>query len=286
MIQVFFSAEHQKQFEEKGYVLFPSLLNKPEIEQLSGVFEKYSNEYAGFFSTTHFSNSIHHKNAVQEIITKVVFPHAKKYLKDFVPLFGNFMVKNPDPANALDMHSDWVYVDEEKFCSVAVWIPLVDVNEENGCFGIVEETHLLVNKIRGPLINQSTRTQENKWAKNFGKLFKMNAGDAIFYNHALLHYSPPNKTNFVRPAVNLSLAPATAEIIHYCMPEGTSEIEMYSVTDKDFFIHYSNFQKPERGKPIKKFRPSSIVYIDERMTNFFNGKTLWGRVKNFLSGIY
>jgi len=72
----------------------------------------------------------------------------------------------------------------------------------------------------------------------------------------------------LRPAINLSLVPRAAEVIHYCIPEGADSIEKYIVTDNDFYIRYDNFQRPETGSPVEKIATNSIELIDDRMEAF------------------
>jgi hypothetical protein len=255
----------QKQFEDKGYVVVPSLLNRLETEKLSSLCQQGKNDSSGFFYTTHFSSDPAYKQQVHDAITAVVFPRATSYLNNFAPLFANFMIKNPDPKNAMDLHADWAYVEEPEHHSVSIWIPLVDVNEENGCLGIIEGSHKILNAIRGPLIHQTSRQRDNLWVKKYGKLLPMKAGDAILYDHALLHYSPPNKTSSVRPAINLSAAPANVQWIHYCMPEHAKAIEKYRVPDTNFFIRYNHFQRPETGTPIETLPADTVQFIDAKM---------------------
>lgn len=274
MNPVFYNTSLQKHFHKKGYVLLPSLLNASEISSLHTIFSKFQNQYIGSFHTTHFSNDILYKQQVHDAISTLVFPKAAPYLNHFTPLFGNFMVKNPDPSTSMDLHADWTYVDETKSCSAAIWIPLVDVAAENGCLGVIEGSHKVTNIIRGPLIRQSSRQNDKVWAKRYGKLISMKAGDAIIYDHRLLHYSPPNKTLEPRPALNLSVVPEAVSWLHYCMPEGTNEIEIYSVSDSSFFIHYNNYQSPQNGMPIKRIPKETVKYIDSKMEKFWKNQIL------------
>jgi hypothetical protein len=178
------------------------------------------------------------------------------------------MIKNPDPNVSLDIHSDWTYVDEDRFQSLAIWMPLVDTNENNGTFGLVEQSHKVTNKIRGPLIIESSRNKNEYWAKKYGALLNMKAGDAVLYHHGLLHFSPPNKTNHTRPAINLTVVPKEADCIHYCIPEGASEIEMYAVEGTDFYLNYTHFQRPESTTLVKTKPTIQVKFIDSKMKNF------------------
>jgi hypothetical protein len=275
MVPVFQDSLLQKDFDRKGYVLMPSLLDAPGIKVLLDLFQSYQTEYAGPFHTSHFSTDTTYKRQVHDAIAGVVFPKVAPYLHDYVALFGNFMIKNPDPDFAMDLHADWAYVDEGKFRSAAVWIPLVDTNEENGCLGIIEGSHKVTNAVRGPLIRQSTRDNEPEWERRYGTLLPMKAGDAIIYDHALLHYSLPNKSDKVRPAINLSMAPAAAAPwTHFCQPEGANEIEVYDVSDTDFYLRYTHFQRPETGQLIRKMPSTEVKYMDERMNAFWKRRLL------------
>jgi len=281
MHAVFLDRLLQKDFQQKGYSLIPSLLDLAAIDRLLTLFKKFEDEYSGPFHTSHFSTNTEYKKQVHDLISDMVFPLVEPYLNDFVPLFGNFMIKYPDPGVAMDLHADWTYVDELQYRSLAVWIPLVDVDIENGCFGIIPGSQRVVNTIRGPLIRQSSRNHEPEWEKRYGKLIPMKAGDAILYDHALLHYSPPNKSDKVRPALNLSLAPASAQWLHYCQPEGTNEIDLYKVNNPDFYINYTHFQRPETGEIFAKKAPSEIEYIDDRMNKFWK-TNLVNKIKTWL----
>ncbi len=272
MHPVFNNSLFQKNFDDKGYVLFPALLNQEEVNLLLKLFADFRNQCSEAFHSTHFSKDVLYKKRVHDTIAELVAPKAAVYLNRYEPLFGNFMVKNPDPENFMPLHADWTYVDESEFHSAAIWIPLVDASEENGCFGVVEGSHKITNIIRGPGIYQSSSLERDKiWEKRYGKLIPMKAGDAIIYNHSLLHYSPANKTRETRPALNLTMVPKAAGYIHYCKPEGATEIEMYKVMESDFYIAYDNFQRPQTGVPVKTLSSDVVKYINLKMDWFWLG---------------
>ena len=284
MSSVFRDPLLQQQFDKQGYVLVSSLINGGDIEELKGLFTKFREECNSNFHTTHFSTNVEYKKQVHDVIASVVGLKASPLLNDFIPLFGNFMIKNPDPENFMPLHADWTYVDESKFSSVAIWVPLVNVDAENGCFGVIEGSHQVTNIIRGPMLKQSTLQWDKEWEQRLGKLIPMKAGDAIIYNHRLLHYSPPNRSELARPAINLSLVPKGVPWLHYCKPEGADEIEVYGVTDTGFYIHYNNFQRPETGKLLAKLPNETIEYIDERMEKFGRPRGIFHQLRTWLGG--
>lgn len=271
MTSVFKKEFYQNEIHEKGFVQIP-LLSEFDVKELLLFFEQQNANIKEPFHTSHFSTNKNYKQATHDIICKTVFPALEPLLNNFIPIFGNFMVKQAEPTIFMPLHADWTYVDENKYRSIAIWIPLVDTDEENGCLGVIEGSHRIMNKIRGPRIQQSSYTHDKEWVKKTGRLLPVKAGCAVIYDHALLHYSPPNRSGKIRPALNLSLVPKEAEVIHYCIPEGGNEIELYKVENPQFYIHYSNFQRPETGKLIEKLPTSIVAFIDEKITFFVNQK--------------
>ena len=268
MEAVFRDKKMQKVFKRKGFVTLPGLLNAEDVQNLYAVFKKYSSEYDAPFHTTHFSTNVNYKQEAHAAISEVVFSRVEKWMNNYKPLFGNFMVKLPNPKVSLDIHTDWTYVDESRYSSVAIWVPLVDVTIENGCFGVVEGSHKVTNTIRGPLIRESSRNFNALWANKYGELLTMKAGDAILYHHGLLHFSPPNTTEVVRPAINLTIVPVSAPCLHYCMPDGTTQIQQYSVEDTSFYMHYNHFQTPQTNTLVRQLPVSNVQYIDAKMKHY------------------
>ncbi|MBL7799999.1 MAG: phytanoyl-CoA dioxygenase family protein [Chitinophagales bacterium] len=285
MNEIFKNKDWQKQFSRYGYVIIPSILNPSEIKQIRDTYSKFSNEITQSFHTSHFSINVNYKKTIQEKIIEIVYPNLLPLLNNYVPVFANMMVKSADTNNFLQMHADWTYVDETKFRSISAWIPLVDTNKQNGCFGVIDESHVFTNLIRGPRIQQNNFKRDRVWVKKYGKLICLKAGDAIIFDHALLHFSLANFSGVVRPAINMSMVPKDVEVVHYCVPTGANEIEKYIVDDLNFYLEYDNWERPRIGKPVEYLPIETIKYIDYHLENY--GKThlsLGGRFISFLKG--
>lgn len=264
MRQVLTNPDLERTFLQQGYVVVP-LLQREDVDRLYGLFMQHHEQFTQTFHTSHFSKDKGYKQEVHDTIASVLEPHLKGLLSDYLPVFGNFMIKQPDPDVFMPLHADWAYVNEAEFRSVAVWVPLVDTDEENGCLGVIPGSHRIMNAIRGPRIQQSSYSKDKDWVKELGVLLPMKAGEAVIYDHALMHYSPPNKSPFPRPALNLSLVPNGADMIHYCVPEGSDNIEVYHVQDTSFFINYDNYQRPETDTMTATLPTNIVGWIDDKM---------------------
>ena len=267
MRSIFKDPDLQKEFERKGFVEMPAL-DSNDIRELHEIFLRHEKEYAQPFHTSHFSTEINYKTEINDAIFRIVFDRIAPILENCKPIFGNLMIKHGMNDYAMPLHADWTYVNEDEFRSISAWIPLIDTNEENGCLGVIEGSHRVSEKIRGPNIQQNSYTKDKDWVKKYGNLLPTKAGHAILFDHALMHYSPPNTVDGTRPALNLSIVPAEADIFHYCIPEGSQEIEVYRVDGTEFYLKYSHYQRPETSSLIRRQPADSVKWVDKKMENF------------------
>jgi hypothetical protein len=282
MRNIFKDSTLQKDFERKGYVEIPALVSS-DIAGLHELFVQHTDEYAQPFHTSHFSAEINYKRRVHEAIVNIVFPRLAAVLENVKPIFGNLMIKHGMNDYFMPLHADWTYVEESKFRSLAAWIPLINTDQENGCLGVIEGSHKLSDKIRGPRIQQTSYTHDKVWVEKYGTLIPVKAGHAILFDHALMHYSPPNRTAGSRPALNLSMVPAEADLFHYCIPEGASDIEEYHVDNSEFYLRYNNYQRPETNSLIRTLPADTVKWVDSKMESFnpYKKKGILGQLVDY-----
>jgi ectoine hydroxylase-related dioxygenase (phytanoyl-CoA dioxygenase family) len=265
---VFKSAQLEKKFQKEGYLVLP-LLNAQEVEALQIFFkERYQIDFSGFHST-HFLKDAKLKEEVHQEIVAVLEGRLQEYLFDYKALFGNFMVKATGEFSQMPLHADWTYVDEDQFQSLGIWCPLVDTNQENGFLGVVPKSHLLKKNYRGPKIPTPFHDHNEYIIEHFGKLLKMNAGEVVIYDHRTLHFSPANKSKEVRPALNLVMVPAKAQLYHYFNKEHFPKMEKYEVKGSDFYINYTHFEAPNTdflvGEIQDNWQPFSSEYLGKKL---------------------
>ena len=115
-------------------------------------------------------------------------------------------------------HQDWSFVeDEKKYCSVTCWIPLQDVNMENGCIGVIKGSNRFFSNVRPSPSPQVETPLKNHMYTIFPylELQEMKAGEALIFDNRTFHASPPNTTDSARVAVGLGFTQSEAEIRHY-----------------------------------------------------------------------
>ena len=128
---------------------------------------------------------------------------------------GSFVTRPKLPQNAaatFPWHQDSQYYGEptQHLHVVSVWIPLVDVDERNGCLYVLPGSHrwgLLKGK-RGADNLMITTEAVDKRAKPIA--LSMRQGDVLFFSNLIFHTSNPNTTDQVRWSVDLRYVPPIA----------------------------------------------------------------------------
>lgn len=254
--------------QSQGYVVLDFFSN--DIKQnISSFLEKYLPIHFDAFHTTHFSNNVEYKKQVHQAILDFFKEAFIRHIsEDFMPVFANFMLKKGTGNNPMPLHADWAYVDELDHVSYAIWIPLIDTNEQNGGLCVIPYSQNLSCAIRGPRILQWEFPANEILIQKAGISLNLKLGQAVIYNHRLLHYSPPNFSGLLRPAVNISLVPKNVLQIHYAVPENTDFIHVFDAGVKDFYFRYSNFQMPEKANLIQQLPLSAAPLWNKKVENF------------------
>src|SRR5262245_39076862 len=177
---------------------------------------------------------------------------------------ASFVVKEAHPRGVVPPHQDWTFVDETRFRSATVWVPLVDIDVDNGALGAIHGSHrFFPTQVRSsPSPQCKSLLSDHLWSIfPYLDVRPLRAGQAFIFDNATIHGSPPNVTPRPRIAAGIGVTRAEAGLRHTYLLPGTNpaEIETYSV-EREFFTRYGNdalsklFEKgshPE-AKPIER----------------------------------
>ena len=235
-----------KDLLEKGYAVFP-FLNEEEIAELSTFFYAHNKKLPkGLYATAHNAD-IDFRNKMNDKINQVFNRANVTSFENFQAQGGTFMVKTKGKEGHLIPHQDWSIVDEEKFRSFNVWIPLVDVNVANGTIQVLAGSHKLVKAFRGPNTPSAfDEVYEESWKKMIP--LEMKAGQAMIYDHRLLHGSTENLSDEDRLVIVYGIIPEGAEMRYYYVAD--DKISEYAC-HPDFFLKGTPGAGPGDLKKIK-----------------------------------
>lgn len=255
---IFKDADLQKQFNLYGYVVVP-FINAAACTQLRELFfETHQQVPEGFYSSS-FSSEEEIKQRIGRQIEAVLDPQVNKTFGNIKKLGSCFLNKAPGAGSQMPIHQDWTVTDEPQFDSVTIWIPLQDVNEQNGAIQVIDGSHRFANALRAPGMPAAFQQIEPEVRKHL-KTLPMKAGEAFIFSQALWHASPPNLSNQSRVVVTYGLMDAQAPLKFYYR-SSDNEVEVYD-TDVDFFKNYNTRigQRPQGAqlKEVISYQPQFI----------------------------
>lgn len=258
----FQSAAHQAFFDANGYVKIP-LLNKAEITDLRNFYQTVRLQHEAIeipFITTSHSNNAELIEKVNNGILNIVSKPILKAIDNAEIIFSNFLVKRNGENTQSNPHQDLTIVDESKYLSFSVWIPLEDTSPQNGAMRFLPKSHFFDISIRP---NSSSYWKYNKVMKEIIADMQdgnANAGEALVFSHSLIHGSYANFSDHHRLACVISLQPKEAEMYNYFIEtERAGYIQKYKMT-KEAFIKYIKGGPPSFGELQEEqlFHPREI----------------------------
>ena len=264
----------QETFDRLGYAPIPGFLSPDMVEELKQAYfdllperggsllseeADFQTDAAITYDFTFIDRNPDYKRRVFDAITARFQPLYEEYLDNYKPIIANF-IRKEEHAGEVPLHQNWAFVDERKFTSVSIWVPLVDSNVANGTLQMVDGSHKRFGELRGPLVPWELDKIGPEIIADFLTPMNVSAGDAVVLDDSIVHYSNVNTTPGLRLTIQLILIPAETESIHYHLsPEGDrTSVTVYEV-DRDFYMAFHPWRKPE-GKVLGS-RPFEQRYL-------------------------
>jgi hypothetical protein len=271
----------QESIKKYGYCIL-NLLEKDDLGKLQIGFSKISALVEGEFSGDFWPSGRHESAFLRNLAKSEIESVVPKKLETLISLDevsfigGTYLVKPPSEKSALNPHQDSSHVNELDFFSVYAWIPLQDVDENNGALKILPESHRLNIKQRSlnvPWILEPYLKLMDEYMVSI----PMKAGQVLLFDAALIHSSPVNRSEEFRVAVNYYLHNKKCPFTHFYLDENTpkGKVEMYSVTP-EFYYSEEFEKKPDSKYPFLGYQDRHIQSISEKeiksVLNVISGK--------------
>lgn len=255
MRRVLLDSQLQSKYDRDGYVTidflkdadFPPLIEMMEKLKQEGSLHEMNvdSEYKLSF----FNSSPEWRMKVFQQVSAFFNEKSNRFLDDYVPLIINLFDKEPG-GGEIPVHQNWTFVDESKFRSVSVWIPLCDVTHANGTMEVVAGSHDTLTEYRSPSIPWVFDGLWDPLREKYLQPLNLKMGQAAIIDDAIIHWTSDNDTDTVRATIQLIMVPKDAIPIHYYRnPENPSELEIFEV-NPEFFTRFQMHEKPSGVKSI------------------------------------
>jgi len=230
---IFKDPELESAFRKFGYVLAP-MASPEQVAALRQLNREYVHDSDGQFHATVQKADIEVRREIKAKINAIIGESFSAYLNDCRNTLFHFLDKSANTTHArIPIHQDPNGVDPNDEPNIVLWMPLIDVDETNGCLTAYPGTHLM-----GPFIvtfpqSDSPYAEVDDLLKaEYGVKVPMKAGQALIYDGRLLHSSEDNHSNQRRPVVAGSYLPIEHTPTLFIRADRQSDVvEVFSVDE-------------------------------------------------------
>ena len=235
MREIFKDANHNRQFSSEGYVHLEAL-SATVIQRIATFYRETSpQEFSGFRHSLEL-RSPKVKQSIHEFLRELFESNLAVYFNDYQPIASTFVSKQPDSTGTVHPHQDWTFVDESKYASINLWIPLCDTNSVNGRLGFIKGSHRLNQNVRGS--NIPPRIVSKRPLEQYAVFEDMKAGEVMIYDHRLIHCSGNNGSDRERTAASISIIPKESTPLHFVGDKSRRSKLLQVQVDERFYWNY------------------------------------------------
>lgn len=287
---IFRDSKKQRQLEREGIVKFP-LLDGDTLKELNTFFFNLHPNLPDRFYVCVESPDRDYKVSIHEKVKGQIEDSLDRQLQTYRPLVYTLQVKPTGDNSELGVHQDWSVTDEIKYRSYSLWIPLIDTNVENGGMFAIKGSHRICTNTRGPSIPPPYHGHEEFLISKMEHI-PVKAGEALIFDQATLHYTPPNRSDQPRVSIISTIIEEDAQLrLYYLNQESDSKsLETYTANDQ-YWFDYTNyaeerFQRPAFGSLLDESPFSSEAFdpaIFSKQLKKQKRKMLQEKLKDFIT---
>ena len=232
---------------QKGFVLIDADL-LAEIKELNDFIEHNYPITSDDFYYSLIANDYGNNLVIKSFISDTLSAFYDRYFDPYHSRNESFLSKPKQTATELLLHQDWNYTDESKFAVYNVWIPLRDVNTDNGAMFFLPGSHLWLNNLRSATL-PTARIASHSFSNDDMEVVEMKSGQVLVFHPAVFHGSMPNKSNNSRTIITSTIAERDAPFCYYQKDETDEQVKIFSLKDDAFMkgLHELSFGADPEG---------------------------------------
>ena len=238
-----------KQFEKDGYIVIPNWANADQVSNMKMIINSCQKtlQLDKNILNTLLLEDKEMRSGISDRLMEQLKPSIEEYFFDYLPYFGYALIK-PFSPNMVNIHRDASVLNEEKFEYITTWLPLEDVNKDNGCIFIFPESQKLFT-YEVPIGVDWPYPQLTNILNNYVVDLPMKAGDLLLFSSRTLHGSYSNQSKESRVVVASVLIHPDSEMLFYYYDRNTNRVKVYEVDP--WFYFRNEFGDPNGKYPLK-----------------------------------
>lgn len=263
----------------KDGITVQPFLSPEQLTALRDLYQQHhtlSDEKGGMFYSV-YSQDLAYREQIHQEVQQILQPTLDKWFQGYKNVINSYVIKLPGKASEFAIHQDTTALDETRFSPLSVWIPLLDITEENGAMCVVPGTHKLFSPYRG-ISFPFPFAKAKETVRRYLEPVTLKAGEAVVFDPRILHNSLPNLSDSPRVALICGIFPEEAKF-NICFKENPeAEIEIYEQED-DFLLKYPNFlhhchDRPVSGEVIKKIGDKFPLMTEPQVESLLSGASI------------
>jgi Phytanoyl-CoA dioxygenase (PhyH) len=271
---IFKDPANEEQFRQKGYLLL-DLFTPEDIHALLKAFDQVAAKHEYDFVASVVLRDLEMRHSIHQNLAPILERRLLPILQEYRLFLSNFVAKKAASQNGkFPLHQDPSFVEEGDRVGITIWCPLVAVGLQNGCLGVVPGSHHIHNQYRPPSMLPYPDLVETIEAQ-YLHYIPMQAGQVLLMDTRIIHGSPPNLSNTMRPVAAGVMIPSEQPLICCYVDEANdpTHTHVYEVPD-DFYLRHAMLSQPKEGKPYKTVERSIEPLSKEKISTLFNPVTI------------
>ena len=243
-----------------------NFIGKDKIEALRKLYtDQLTDEKVDGMMVSHNRGDYRRNLFISEAINDILEDELAEHFPNHRFFVAHFIVKEAGNNNSFQLHQDWNIVDEGKYSSYQLWLPLQFSYPENGGMFFIPRSQHFSNALRSgsfgiPRVPITPEIYPNL------SYTRLHPGQAVVFSNNVLHGSFSNATPENRLSVLVNIVHKDAPTIYYHMNEGQQQTEIYPLDARGLFQHLPELEKginpftvlPEAVLPLTKQNNEAI----------------------------
>lgn len=232
----------QKSMDENGFCLLNGLPQQV-LQQLKQLYlTRVKNPDSSGLHANHNRFSYEFNKSISDAIAQVLQPFLQKHFTNYEVFIAHFMVKAPQTGHEMPLHQDWNIIDENKYNSYQVWVPLQMVSKHNGGLFVVPGSHRFFGNHRSGSLGL-TRIPSTATTHTLKQDITTPPGTVVVYNNGLFHASYPNQSNEERISVIINIVQRNAPTAYFHYHADKNQTAEYPFSSDDILHHLPELEK-------------------------------------------
>lgn len=253
----------ENELNREGYTIV-DLLSTSELKLFQ---DHYAQHFGGIdklpgkFTTLQHTDSST-KLTIHQFISANVQPALNRYFSNYNIPVSQYYTKKALTSGDIDLHADsTLLLNHQLEPHYAIWVPLVDVNEQNGCLTVIPKSHSMQQTIYGGSFS-GCHEKHREWLRQFEVPVRLKAGQAIVFDNNLLHNSTANLTLNDRICFTFRMIHTSSDLYSFiCEDKEINSLSVYLENENYYMDEHWNGEGLYRGGKFIGSMKNGIVSL-------------------------